>query len=87
MRLIKNLHFTRDFSRVRVCTAAAPPPSDRTNSERKSLALESWTNQRVETTMASSTLREDHRHIWEALRCEVREYLGPQTVMAAFFLR
>jgi hypothetical protein len=37
--------------------------------------------------MASGALREDHRHVGEALRCEVREYSGPQTVMAAFFLR
>jgi len=38
MRLIKNLHFIQDFSRVRVCAAAAPPPSDRTNSERRPFA-------------------------------------------------
>jgi hypothetical protein len=87
MRLIKNLHFIQDFSRVRVCAAAAPPPSDLPIRNEGPSLFESRTNQRVEATMASSTLREDHRRVGEALRCEVREYSGPQTVMAAFFLR
>ena len=47
--------------------------------------FESRTSQRVEATMASGTLREDHRHVGEALKCEVREYSEPQTVNGRVF--
>src|SRR5215469_14440171 len=71
IRLIKNLHFIPGFSSGRLCAAGAPPPSDRTNSKRRSFFLELGLIRALRRQWSAARFEKITVTGGEALRCEV----------------